>query len=164
MTCQMQYHGPTAAICIAETDVHLHGMSAYKSSGPSHQHIGLLAPQPSFISPSTPFPSSPASQSHKPFLTKRTSVPRPTVSSASCLLASHAELVQCEERDTLYEYLVRADGTGWQHWREQIPAWIYPKQDENPKFSQLIIPTMDSARYQKLFSLLHAVNKVLLLA
>ena len=67
---------------------------------------------------------------------------------------------QCEDGQTLYEYVVRADGSGWQHWREQVPAWIYPKQEEKPKYSQLIIPTLDSVRYKKLFSLLHSVNKV----
>ena len=56
--------------------------------------------------------------------------------------------------------MVRADGLGWQHWREQVPAWIYPKQQENPDYSQLIIPTLDSVRYKRLFSLLHSVNKV----
>ena len=60
----------------------------------------------------------------------------------------------------MYEYMVKADGLGWQHWREQIPPWIYPKQQENPDYSQLIIPTLDSVRYKQLFSLLHTVNKV----
>ena len=68
--------------------------------------------------------------------------------------------MQCEEGDTIYEFLVRADGLGWQHWREQVPAWTYPKQQENPDYSQLIIPTLDSVRYKKLFCLLHSVNKV----
>jgi dynein heavy chain len=69
-------------------------------------------------------------------------------------------VVQCDEDDTLYDFLVRSDGSGWQHWREKVPDWIYPKHEENPKYSQLIIPTMDSVRYEKLFSLLHSVNKV----
>lgn len=68
--------------------------------------------------------------------------------------------MQCDEGESLYDYAVRPDGMGWQHWKEQVPQWIYPKEDENPKYSQLIIPTLDSVRYEKLFSLLHSVNKV----
>lgn len=55
---------------------------------------------------------------------------------------------------------MRPDGSGWQHWKEKVPDWIYPKHEEHPKYSQLIIPTLDSVRYEKLFSLLHSVNKV----
>ena len=68
--------------------------------------------------------------------------------------------MQAAEDATVYEFLVRPDGLGWQHWREQVPAWIYPHQEESPKYSELVIPTLDSVRYEKLLSLLHSVNKV----
>ncbi len=34
----------------------------------------------------------------------------------------------------------------WEHWRHHVPAWVYPKHEENPKFAQLVIPTLDSVR------------------
>ncbi|KAK9865923.1 hypothetical protein WJX84_001850 [Apatococcus fuscideae] len=64
-----------------------------------------------------------------------------------------------EDGDTVFEYLVREDTAGWQHWRECVPAWTYPKGEERPKFAQLVIPTLDSVRYEKLLGLVYSVNK-----
>jgi hypothetical protein len=68
--------------------------------------------------------------------------------------------LQGEEGDTLYEWVVREDGRGWQHWREKVPLWRYPANAEKPRFTQLLIPTMDSVRYEHLLSLVFSVNKV----
>ena len=68
--------------------------------------------------------------------------------------------MQGEDGDTIFEYLVREDTAGWQHWRECVPAWTYPKGEERPKFAQLVIPTLDSVRYEKLLGLVYSVNKV----
>lgn len=51
----------------------------------------------------------------------------------------------------------------WQHWRERIPAWNYPLGVERPKYAQLVIPTLDSVRYDKLLSLVHSVGGASLL-
>ena len=72
---------------------------------------------------------------------------------ASCCL-------QGEEGDTVFEYLVREDNAEWQHWRECVPSWKYPKEQERPKFAQLVIPTLDSVRYEKLLTLAYSVQKV----
>ena len=68
--------------------------------------------------------------------------------------------LQGEEGDTVFEYLVREDNAEWQHWRECVPSWKYPKEQERPKFAQLVIPTLDSVRYEKLLTLAYSVQKV----
>ena len=50
----------------------------------------------------------------------------------------------------------------WQHWRERIPPWQYPAGVERPKFAQLVIPTLDSVRYEHLLGLVHSVGKATL--
>lgn len=69
-------------------------------------------------------------------------------------------LLQSEDGDTVFEYLVREDNAEWQHWRECVPSWKYPKEQERPKFAQLVIPTLDSVRYEKLLTLAYSVQKV----
>ena len=64
----------------------------------------------------------------------------------------------------MFEYLVREDNAEWQHWRECVPSWKYPKEQERPKFAQLVIPTLDSVRYEKLLTLAYSVQKVSRLA
>ena len=41
-----------------------------------------------------------------------------------------------------------------------MPSWKYPKEQERPKFAQLVIPTLDSVRYEKLLTLAYSVQKV----
>jgi len=41
----------------------------------------------------------------------------------------------------------------------QVPVWQYPVADERPKFGQLVIPTLDSVRYEHLMTLVHSVGK-----
>lgn len=67
---------------------------------------------------------------------------------------------QLEENDTIYEFLVAPSSGIWQHWREKVPLWRYPAGEERPKFAQLVIPTLDSVRYEHLMSLVHSVGKV----
>ena len=69
-------------------------------------------------------------------------------------------LLQSDDGDTVFEYLVREDNAEWQHWRECVPSWKYPKEQERPKFAQLVIPTLDSVRYEKLLTLAYSVQKV----
>lgn len=44
-----------------------------------------------------------------------------------------------------------------------MPVWTYPKNEEKPKFAQLIIPTLDSVRFEKLLHLSYSVEKASLL-
>ncbi|PSC73956.1 flagellar outer dynein arm heavy chain gamma [Micractinium conductrix] len=67
------------------------------------------------------------------------------------------------ESDTIYEFLVNEQTGRWQHWRERVPAWEYPRGIERPKFAQLVIPTLDSVRYEHLLGLVHSVGKATLL-
>lgn len=67
------------------------------------------------------------------------------------------------EGDTVFEYLVDEKTMEWQHWEECIPVWVYPKKEEKPKFAQLVIPTLDSVRFEKLLLLSDAVKKSSLL-
>ncbi|KAL4452763.1 hypothetical protein ABPG75_008425, partial [Micractinium tetrahymenae] len=67
------------------------------------------------------------------------------------------------EGDTCYEFMVNEQTGRWQHWRERIPAWQYPAGVERPKFAQLVIPTLDSVRYEHLLGLVHSVGKATLL-
>ena len=78
-------------------------------------------------------------------------------------MCAKALLVVCpqtEETDTIFEFLVRDENAQWQHWKECVPSWEYPKKQERPKFAQLVIPTLDSVRYEKLLMLCYSVQKV----
>ena len=68
--------------------------------------------------------------------------------------------MQEKAEDTIYDYMVREDGAGWRNWQTQVPAWVYPKDQERPKFARLAIPTTESVRYEYLLSLVHAAGKV----
>ncbi len=68
-------------------------------------------------------------------------------------------MLQGEEGDTLFEWLVLDNGQ-WQHWKECVPSWEYPSKQERPKFAQLVIPTLDSVRFEKLLLLSYSVQKV----
>ncbi len=68
-----------------------------------------------------------------------------------------------EETDTVFEYLVNTADGEWLHWRHCVPQWQYPRNEEKPKYAQLVIPTLDSVRYEKLLNLSYAVEKATLL-
>ena len=68
-----------------------------------------------------------------------------------------------EDSDTIYEYLVSEEDFSWKHWKHMVPVWTYPKAEEKPKFAQLIIPTLDSVRFDKLLHLSYIVDKSSLL-
>ena len=67
--------------------------------------------------------------------------------------------LQGKDGNTIFEYLVHDNGLEWVHWRERVPTWTYPTTGST-RFSQLIIPTLDSTRYEYLLSLVHSVGKV----
>ncbi len=51
----------------------------------------------------------------------------------------------------------------WAHWDSCVPAWAYPAAEERPKFAQLVIPTLDSVRLERLLALVYSVNGASLL-
>jgi dynein heavy chain, axonemal len=67
-----------------------------------------------------------------------------------------------DPEDTLFEYTVTDTGE-WVHWSKLVQPWTYPKAQENPKFAQLNIPTLDSTRYDALLSRVSALGKSSLL-
>ncbi|CAD7698753.1 unnamed protein product [Ostreobium quekettii] len=74
-----------------------------------------------------------------------------------------SNLPEMDEESLIYEYKVDDAMTEWQHWRECVPVWEYPKGVEKPKFAQLVIPTLDSVRYEKLLQLSYNVDSATLL-
>ena len=70
-----------------------------------------------------------------------------------------------ESGDTIFEFLVNENTGEWQHWRERVPEWKYPSDgaSSRPQFSKLIVPTLDSVRYEYLLTLVHSVGKSSLL-
>ena len=73
------------------------------------------------------------------------------------------KLPSLQNAETVYEYSVDETTLEWTHWRSYVPAWTYPKGEEKPKFAQLVIPTLDSVRFEKLLSLVYSVNGASLL-
>eukprot|EP00960_Hanusia_phi_P069522 767109-Hanusia_phi.AAC.3 len=65
-----------------------------------------------------------------------------------------------DENDTCYEFLVDAQGN-WQHWKTKVEHWEYP-HDREPKFAELLIPTLDSLRYESMLATLVPAGKPVL--
>lgn len=62
----------------------------------------------------------------------------------------------------MYEFVVHDRSGNWQHWRENVPKWVYPKAHgsrAHPRYSQLVVPTLDTVRYQHVMALAHAAGK-----
>ena len=73
----------------------------------------------------------------------------------------------CDEpedpNDTLYEYYVdEQNDFKWTHWRGRVPEFAYP-DDDPVKFSNLVIPTLDSVRYDFLLHLSRSMDRPSLL-
>lgn len=62
------------------------------------------------------------------------------------LYPSQTPLPRQNEGDTVFEWMVDEATGEWRHWGSAVPAWAYPAAEERPKFSQLVIPTLDSVR------------------
>ena len=65
-----------------------------------------------------------------------------------------------EKDDTCWEYFV-TDAGEWQHWTKRVVPWQYPS-DYDPKFAELLIPTLDSVRYQSILQMLVPQGKPVL--
>ena len=61
------------------------------------------------------------------------------------------------EGDTLHEYRVNPDSMEWERWK--APEWEYPKQIEEPDFSSMLVPTIESTRAGFVLAQLHKMRK-----
>jgi dynein heavy chain len=61
------------------------------------------------------------------------------------------------EGDTLYEYRVNPDSMEWERWK--APEWEYPSSLEEPNFSNMLVPTIESARVSFIIEKLQARKK-----
>jgi len=48
-----------------------------------------------------------------------------------------------------------AGNNGWRPWAAVVPSWRYPVEEDRPRFASLVIPTVDSVRYEALLALTH---------
>lgn len=71
--------------------------------------------------------------------------------------------VEAESGDTIFEYLVGDQSQNWEHWSNRVPTWTYPYAKETPKYASLVIPTLDSVRYERLLQMVSSVGKATLL-
>jgi len=63
---------------------------------------------------------------------------------------------------TLFDFFVGEDAE-WQPWESRVPSWTYPVGLERPKYASLVIPTVDSVRYEHLLSMVSSVGGAALL-
>jgi dynein heavy chain, axonemal len=83
------------------------------------------------------------------------------------------------DKDTIYEYFADESSGEWHHWATKIPKWKMPAASgggsgsvgggnitatssaprRGPRFTQMVVPTLDSVRYERLLSLSHAAGK-----
>ena len=64
-------------------------------------------------------------------------------------------------QDTLYEYRVNIDSMEWEKWA--APLWDYPSHIDEPDFSSLLVPTVESVRSSFILSKLHKRRRSALL-
>lgn len=77
-------------------------------------------------------------------------------------LAEGTLLPRSDGERTMYDYFV-ADSAEWQLWETRVPEWRYPVGVERPKYASLVIPTVDSVRYERLLGMVASVGGATLL-
>ncbi len=77
-------------------------------------------------------------------------------------LAATGVLPKLKGEDTIFEFFVD-DSSEWGSWETRVPAWQYPIGVEKPKYASLVIPTVDSVRYENLLGLVASVGRATLL-
>lgn len=93
------------------------------------------------------------------------------------------QMPHCKETETVYEHFVDESSGEWCHWATRVPQWRFPAGPaapstttangtasgtagaprRGPRFTQMIVPTLDSVRYERLVGLVHAAGKASLL-
>jgi len=65
------------------------------------------------------------------------------------------------EGDSIHEYRVNPDSMEWERWK--APEWEYPKNLEEPDFSNMLVPTIESTRALFVLTQLHKTKKSVLM-
>jgi dynein heavy chain len=58
-----------------------------------------------------------------------------------------------DKEDTIYEYRVNTDSMDWERWI--APQWEYPSSIDEPDFSNMLVPTVQTVRSTYILNLLH---------
>ncbi|XP_030752815.1 dynein heavy chain 8, axonemal [Sitophilus oryzae] len=69
---------------------------------------------------------------------------------------------KCKENETIFEYVVNAENGKWEHWRERVEEFIYPK-DSVLEFTNILVPNVDNVRSAFLIHTIAKQNKAVLL-
>jgi dynein heavy chain len=77
-------------------------------------------------------------------------------------LVAAGVLPKLSAQESIYEYFV-GDDSEWCGWEARVPAWQYPVGVERPKYASLVIPTVDSVRYEHLLGMVASVGRASLL-
>jgi dynein heavy chain len=59
--------------------------------------------------------------------------------------------------DTLFEFKVNTDSMEWERWT--APLWEYPHSIEDPDFSSMLVPTVETTRASYILQQMHRMNK-----
>ncbi|CAG9764101.1 unnamed protein product [Ceutorhynchus assimilis] len=69
---------------------------------------------------------------------------------------------KCKENETIFEYVVNPENGKWEHWRERVEEFIYPK-DSVLEFTNILVPNVDNVRTAFLIHSIAKQNKAVLL-
>ena len=62
-----------------------------------------------------------------------------------------------DSKDTIFEFKINPDSMDWDRW--EAPIWEYPTNLEDPDFSKMLVPTLDSTRASYVLMQLHKRKK-----
>jgi dynein heavy chain, axonemal len=62
-----------------------------------------------------------------------------------------------DPKETIFEFKINPDAMDWERW--EAPSWEYPTNIEDPDFSKMLVPTMDSTRSSYILTQLHKRKK-----
>jgi len=62
-----------------------------------------------------------------------------------------------ESGDTLFEFMINPDAMDWERW--MTPKWEYPHMIEEPDFSNMLVPTVETTRSSYILTQLHKRKK-----
>ncbi|XP_060520516.1 dynein axonemal heavy chain 8 isoform X2 [Cylas formicarius] len=69
---------------------------------------------------------------------------------------------KCKENETIFEYAVSSDTGRWDHWRQRVEDFVYPK-DSVLEFTNILVPNVDNVRSAFLIHNTAKQNKAVLL-
>ena len=71
--------------------------------------------------------------------------------------SNKAALPTLQEGDTFFEFRVNSDSMEWERW--VAPTWEYPSTVDDPDFSSMLVPTVETTRASYILSNLHRKKK-----